>query len=300
MTNKGVKEKPSETALFAALRRALAHKEYGNERFGPDNFAEQFLPPHFRFFLKFKRIQANTKEKLNEFLPGLNEYMIARTTYFDRLFANALKTQIPQIVLLGAGYDTRAYRFASFNCDTRVFELDIAPTQERKRKSIKRARIHIPTYVTFVPIDFSEQSLVDVLLEAGHQQNQRTLFIWEGVSYYLDTASVDRTLESVRKATHPDSSIAFDYTVSISEESIDEYYGVREYIQTMKEQHANEELTFSIGEGEIGSFLERRGLKIVEHLDNKEIERKYLMDDDGSMLGQITGHFRFALASHGS
>ena len=55
--------------------------------------------------------------------------MIARTAYFDRLFADALSNKTPQIVLLGAGYDSRAYRFANLNHVTRVFELDIAPTQ---------------------------------------------------------------------------------------------------------------------------------------------------------------------------
>jgi len=300
MTDKDVERKPSETALFAALRRTIANKEFGNEKFGPDYLAEKFLPPHFRFFLKFKKIQANTKDKLNGFLPGLNEYMIARTAYFDHLFVNALNTQTSQIVLLGAGYDTRAYRFANLNHDTRIFELDIAPTQDRKRKCIKSARIKVPEFVTFIPINFNDQSLADVLGEAGYQNHQKTLFIWEGVSYYLDAASVDRTFEFVRQATHPESSIAFDYTVSMSEENIDEYYGVREFSQTMKEHHANEELLFSIGEGEIGSFLEQRGLKAIEHLDNEDIERRFLMDEDGSMLGRITGHFRFVLASRGA
>ena len=90
MSKKGVEQKHSETALFAALRRAIANKEFKNEKFGPDDLAEYFLPPHFRFFLKFNRIRANTKNKLNGFLPGLNEYMIARTAYFDRLFVDAL------------------------------------------------------------------------------------------------------------------------------------------------------------------------------------------------------------------
>lgn len=86
MTNRGVEQKPSETALFAALRRTIAHKEFKNDKFGPDDLSEYFIPPHFRFFLKFKRIRENTKNKLNRFLPGLNEYMIARTSYFDRLY----------------------------------------------------------------------------------------------------------------------------------------------------------------------------------------------------------------------
>ena len=93
MSTQGVEAKPSETAFFAALRRALANKDSNNEKFGPDFLAEYFLPSHFRFFFKFKKIRENTKDKLNAFLPGLNEYMIARTVYFDRLFVDAIKKE---------------------------------------------------------------------------------------------------------------------------------------------------------------------------------------------------------------
>ena len=297
MSKKGVEQKHSETALFAALRRAIANKEFKNEKFGPDDLAEYFLPPHFRFFFKFNRIRANTKNKLNGFLPGLNEYMIARTAYFDRLFVDALNNKTPQIVLLGAGYDSRAYRFEKSNHGTRIFELDIAPTQDRKKKCIKKARIDIPKHVTFVPINFNEESLKNVLEKAGYKNHQKTLFIWEGVSYYLEVESVDTTLEFVSHASHHESAIAFDYTISISEENINDYYGVKEFSQKMKEHHANEALMFSIDEGETESFLEQRGLKMVDHLDNKEIEKTLLLNENGSLIGQITGAFRFAMAS---
>lgn len=230
-------------------------------------------------------------------MPGLNEYMIARTAYFDRLFVDALNNKTPQIVLLGAGYDSRAYRFAKSNHSTRIFELDIAPTQDRKKKCIKKARIDIPKHVTFVPINFNEESLKDVLEKAGYKNHQKTLFIWEGVSYYLEVESVDTTLEFVSHASHHESAIAFDYTISISEENINDYYGVKEFSQKMKEHHANEELMFSIDEGETESFLEQRGLKMVDHLDNKEIEKTLLLNENGSLIGQITGAFRFAMAS---
>jgi hypothetical protein len=65
----------------------------------------------------------------------------------------------------------------------------------------------------------------------------------------------------------------------------------------MKEQHANEQLMFSIDQGQIESFLAQRGLQMVEHLDNTEIEKTFLLKEDGSLIGQITGHFRFVLAS---
>lgn len=297
MTNKGVEQRPSETALFAALRRAIANKEYRNEKFGPDYLAEYFLPAHFRFFLRFKKIRANTKDKLDGFLPGLNEYMIARTAYFDSHFVDALDNEIPQIVLLGAGYDSRAYRFAQLNRGTNIFELDAAPTQNRKKKCLKGARIDIPQQVKLVPINFNEESLKDVLEKAGYENREKTLFLWEGVSYYLNAESVDATLEFVSHSLHNESAIVFDYTISISEENMNDYYGVREFAQTMKEHHADEELMFSIEEGKTESFLEQRDLKMVDYLNNEEIERTFLVDDNGSLIGQITGHFRFVLAS---
>ena len=297
MTDKGVQQKPSETALFAALRRTLAHKEFGDEKFGPDHLAEYFLPPHFRFFLRFKKIQANTKEKLNEALPGLTEYMIARTAYFDGLFVDALEKEIPQIVLMGAGYDTRAYRFAELNRGTKIFELDIAPTQNQKKTYLKKARIDIPQSVKLVPIDFNQESLGDVLEKAGFDNQEKTLFIWEGVTYYLDAESVDATLNFVSSSSHPDSIIAFDYTLSLSEENLANYYGAKEFAQTMREHHAAEELTFSIQEGEIESFLEARNLKMIDHLEVEEIEKKFLTTDHGALIGRTTGHFRFVSAS---
>jgi methyltransferase (TIGR00027 family) len=293
MTNQTVENKPSETAMFAALRRFLAHKEFQNESHGPDHLAEFFLPPNFRFLLKFKGIRKNTKKRLNGFLPGLNEYMIARTAHFDKLFADALRSEIPQIVLLGAGYDTRAFRYAGQNQGTRIFELDIAPTQERKVECLKQAKIEIPPQVTFVPIDFNRESLEDVLKEAGFQADLRTLFIWEGVSYYLDAGAVDATLAFFSRATQQDSLLAFDYTISINQDITNDSYGVKEFAQTMQEHHANEALTFSIDEGMTTEFLEERGLRLVDHLDNKEIEKTYLVENAGTLIGRITGHFRF-------
>ena len=297
MLKKRIDQKPSETALFAALRRTIANKEFKSGKLGPDDLAEYFLPPHFRFFLKFKRIRGKIKNKLNGLLPGLNEYMIARTAFFDRLFLDALKNKTPQIVLLGAGYDSRAYRFAKLNQGTRIFELDAPPTQDRKKKCIRKAQIDISENVTFVPINFNQESIKNKLEKAGYKHDQNTLFIWEGVSYYLELESVETTLEFVRQASHEETFIGFDYTTSISDDNMDNFYGVREFTQAMNHHHANEELMFSIDDSKTASFLEKRGLKIVSHLDNKEIERTFLLDENGSQIGQITGHFRFVLAS---
>jgi len=297
MPKKGVEKRHSETALFAALYRAVANKEFKNERFGSDYLAEYFLPSHFRFFIKFKKIRANVKNKSNKLTPGMYEYVLARTAFFDNVFIDALNKNIPQIVLLGAGYDTRAYRFAKLNNTTKIIDLDIATTQNRKKKCLKKAQIDIPKHVTLVPINFNKESLKNVLEKAGYENNEKTLFIWEGVSYYLEPDSVDATLEFVKYSSHNESVIAFDYAISISEENINNYYGVKEFAQTWRKHRSNELFRFAIDEGRIESFLEQRGLKIVTHLDNKEIEKTFLLNENGSLIGQITGSFRFAMAS---
>ena len=278
------------------LHRAIAHKDYPNERFGADFLAEYFLPPHFRFFIRFKNIRANVKNKLKEAFPGLHEYMIARTAFFDRVFRDALTNKIPQIVLLGAGYDSRAYRYSKLNSATKIMELDIETTQNRKKQSLKKAHIDIPEQVTLVPIDFNKESIKNVLEKAGYDNNKETLFLWEGVTYYLDPQAVDQTLEFVSQSSSIESVIAFDYAISVSEENIHQY-GVKEFFRSMKEHHQDERIAFSMAEGKMEAFLEQRGLQIIHHLDNAAMEREFLVHENGSSIGQVTANFRFLLAS---
>ena len=229
-------------------------------------------------------------------MPGLTEYIMARTVFFDDLFVKALNNQIPQIVLLGAGYDSRAYRFARLNQGTIIFELDALPTQNRKIKSLKTAHIDIPREIRFIPINFLTESLGNVLEKSGYVKQERTLFLWEGVSYYLNLESVKETLDLVGHSQR-DSVIALDYTVPISEESVHNLYGAREFRESMKKHHASEEFMFSLDNGEIESFLAECNLQIIEYMDNEKIEVKYLTNEDGDLLGRITGNFRLVCAS---
>jgi methyltransferase (TIGR00027 family) len=297
MTTRTSEQKPSETALFAALRRTLAYKEYHNQKIGPDYLAEKFLPPYYRFFLRFRKVQANTKNKLNGFMPGLNEYLIARTAFFDGLFRSALEEEIPQIVLLGAGYDSRGYRFSESNRGTKIFELDAAPTQQRKLRCLKAAHVREPREVRFVPIDFTVESLSGVLEKAGFSKSEKALFLWEGVSYYLDRRSVKETLGYIGRSAHRESLIAFDCILSVSGENLREPYGAAEFMRSMREHHADEEMVFSLPREGVEGFLAENNLRLTEFLEPEKIERKYLLGDDGLPIGRMTGIFSFVCAS---
>ena len=218
--------------------------------------------------------------------------MIARTVHFDHYFSDALQKQFPQIVLLGAGYDTRAYRFANLNQNTRIFELDAAPTQTRKISCLQKASVAIPPQVKFVPIDFNREALGTTLEKAGYSPLTKTLFIWEGVTYYLDQSSVESTLAFFRDHVEQESVLGFDFITSTTGEK-ESGYGVKEFTQTMQTHHANEALTFSMADEEIETFLMEQGLKVVACLNNQEIEQRYLLDENKVLIGPMNKPFSF-------
>jgi methyltransferase (TIGR00027 family) len=126
---KSVETHPSETALSVAFLRALAAKDDREEIRCQDNLAEIFLTEEKKKPLNEK--SSRSRIMMNKLSPGMYEFIIARTAYFDHIFKQALLENLPQIVILGAGYDSRAYRFCNLNQDTSIYELDAEPTQTR-------------------------------------------------------------------------------------------------------------------------------------------------------------------------
>jgi methyltransferase (TIGR00027 family) len=294
MSDKGTAPQPSGTAVFTTLTRALACREFNNGIPGDDYLAEAFLPLYLRVLLKVKSIRIKIKHKIP---PGMYEYMLARTACFDAVFKDALNRNVPQIVLLGAGYDTRAYRFANLIKATKIFELDAPPTQNRKRNCLFKSRITIPDNVVFIPIDFDAESLQDALGKAGYDKHKKALFLMEGVSYYIEPESVDATLKFVNSNSNAENTIMFDYILSVPMEKLDDYYGVRALHEHHLKNHSNEKGKFFIEEGTAAAYLEQRGLKIIDHLDNNEMEKRFLINKDGLSIGQVTAWFRIVSAS---
>ena len=149
-----VDARPSESALTVAFCRALAAHEAREDVRGPDTLAELFVAEESR---KSLRDPAARQWIIDKF-GGTYEFFIARTAYGDRIFHSALRDGTPQIVLLGAGYDTRTYRFRDSIRSTRVFELDTAPTQQRKRRILGEAGWPEPEQLTYVPINFETET----------------------------------------------------------------------------------------------------------------------------------------------
>ena len=294
MTEKSSLEKQaSGTAKATAFMRALAAYDPRKEIRGNDYLAEIFLEEEQKKPLKDPAIRAWVMR--NRIAPGAYEFMIARTAFFDRIVEQALKENLDQVVLLGAGYDSRPYRFGEFIQDTKLFELDAKPTQQRKKEYLQQAEISISKQISFVPVNFETDNLRDVLTEAGFSREKKALFIWEGVTYYLSAEVVDHMLAFVRSNSPSGSSIAFDYA-SISNEALNED-GAKELRKHMQSRHSNEPTKFGIRTGKIEAFLAERGFEVIEHLTSPDMHEKYLSVGGYSDVGKVPSLFCLVYAA---
>jgi len=123
----------------------------------------------------------------------------------------ALLEQFGQILLFGAGFDTRALRFQTEAAATRIFELDVPITQNAKIRQYQKRNLTVPPNTVFVSIDFDKESLPVKLDEAGFRKDQRSLFVLEGVTMYLQPKSVQETFETIREYAGAQSRVVFDY-----------------------------------------------------------------------------------------
>jgi methyltransferase (TIGR00027 family) len=277
---------PSTTAGVVVFLRACAYKEPVPFQ-GPDHLAGLFYRGLTKGLLDVSSV---TLPVLRALLPGLYEYITARTRFLDQVFLGALVHHVPQIVLLGAGYDTRAYRFAHHNRATQIFEVDAPATQRAKRAGLARAHIAIPPRASFVPLDLNRDDLGDGLCAAGFVTQQATLFIWEGVTMYLTAKAVDATLAFIRQ--HTASTVAFDYAYRSAVTGEGNYYGAKQVIRSVR--LLGEPYRFGIGEAasrdEMPAFLAERGFEILAHYSPQALQCAFLPAGDGSPYGRIAGY----------
>jgi methyltransferase (TIGR00027 family) len=132
-----------------------------------------------------------------------------RTLAIDAALMDALRGGIRQVVILGAGFDARAYRLAEL-AEARVFEVDHPATQALKRA---KAQALPPTAqeLRFVSVNFEHESLGPALAAAGHRAAEPTAWIWEGVVMYLSDAALYSTLREIAAASAVGSTLIVNY-----------------------------------------------------------------------------------------
>ena len=138
---------------------------------------------------------------------GLVNVVLSRSVRFDDLIASH-PSSAAQLVVLGAGLDTRAYGPLA-GTKMNMFELDKSATQLSKREALKRAKLK-SDHVNFVAVDFSDANWIAALTASAYDPSLKTIFLWEGVTLYLTEAEVRDTLAAIKANTAPGSVVAMD------------------------------------------------------------------------------------------
>jgi len=262
------KNQSSLTAAGIALARAVESEKPADERICYDPYARQFVPAWMYHLLGFF-IKSGYAELRG---PGVNGFLMARERYIDDVLKKFLDEGLRQLVILGAGYDSRPYRF-DLSGRLKTFEVDHPVTQADKLEKVHRIFGKIPEHVTYVPVDFNTQTLPERLLSSGYDPGLISLFIWQGVTMYLTPEGVDTTLAFIVKSAAPGSAIVFDYIYQAVLDGIQKHHeisNIRRY-----RFMTGEGLTFGIPEGTVGVFLRERGFQQVLDVTMDELKTTY-------------------------
>ncbi|HIB53653.1 MAG TPA: SAM-dependent methyltransferase [Nitrospirales bacterium] len=138
---------------------------------------------------------------------NLFTFFYSRHLFFDEVFEQRLD-DMEQVVLMGAGFDTRSFTFCEKD-HLAVFELDRTNTQQIKMDTLNQIGVDT-AFITFVPVDFNSEDWHEKLLAGGFEPGKKTLFLWEGVTLYLDEAEVRKTLQRISEISAPGSILALD------------------------------------------------------------------------------------------
>jgi methyltransferase (TIGR00027 family) len=276
--------KPSRTAGYTCMCRAASFLEKNPYYKSDDYIAPKILPAFISLLLKLKIINVK-KGRLSP--KGMYEYIIARTKIIDKVFYSVGVKGFDQILIFGAGYDSRGIRLLKKGQKTKVFELDVPTTQTAKIKQFKKRGISYSSNIVYIPIDFNKETIEEKLKKYGFKPEKKTLFILEGLLMYLTQDAVDETFRLINIWSGQNSEVIFDYVFSSVVRGENLYYGEKEAYQTVKK--ASETWTFGIEKGHITSFLKERGMELIAHFNASDLEKKYFTDEKGNTIGKING-----------
>src|SRR5262245_13920380 len=189
-----MREAVSRTATVVALWRAAESSRAAPTRLFDDPLASAFVGRRLRWGLYLSRLPvvgaAVPWALLDGHWSGSRGTVIARTRYIDDLLGAALGRGVDQVVIFGAGFDSRAYRIRGIE-RARVFEVDHPVTQTKKEAVLRQRLGALPPHVAMVSVDFNTHTLDAVMPGSGYRNDAQTFFICEGVTHYLSAAAVD-------------------------------------------------------------------------------------------------------------
>ena len=281
---------PSKTAEHNALFRALELAVPKRERIVEDPLAAEFLSWPYRAVVQLARVPGGAaviRSIIDRRWPGVRTSLVARTRRIDEMVSHVAPS-CAQVVILGAGYDTRAWRLDCLRDREGLFEVDHPDTQRRKRRVLERCG-QPTSHVRFVATDFHLGRLAAAIAEQGYRRHDSTVFLWEGTTNYLDDTAIDATLRWCAESG-PGSQLIFTYINQDVLTDPSRYEGAERMLGTLG--RANERMTFGLDPSQLASYLAERGLE----LESDTGAAQYRAELYGERARSMRGHEFYRVA----
>jgi methyltransferase (TIGR00027 family) len=261
----------SRTALGTAICRLIEQYQPEDTRLFLDPIVRDFIGKPIEFMMRFPSMRNLTFNQTEAISKGIFGAQICRTRYIDEVILNEFSKGKKQLVILGAGYDTRAYRLPTIE-KIKVFEIDLPSMQNDKKKKLQKYLGGIPANVTFIPIDFDTQTLESVFKGTAFDPSLPTIFIWEGVTQYIIADSVNNTLAFIGK-TSRGNVIVFTYVLKNIIEGRSDIPGIKKMMEVVAKQSP---WIFGLEPSSIRKYLSANNLELIADVGKNDYEEKYL------------------------
>lgn len=276
------KDKASYTAEIMALYRAMENSRPPHLRLFEDPYASCFLGPRLRFGSRLAAFPAGERwlyRYMQRRIPGALASGLARTRYIDDLLLNRIQRGVRQVVILGAGFDTRAHRLRALD-GIPVLEVDHPNTAARKKALLKNASAHLSSTLSYLSVDFNRQNLRELL--SDRQIGQPTVFLWEGVTNYLEAPAIADVMTMI--GTLPaGSSLIFTY---VDRDVLDHpagWYGAERLLADLHD--VGEKWTFGIAPEQLRDWLQSFGLRLTGDKSALEYRNTYIPERKSLLNG---------------
>lgn len=269
--------RPSATAQLVTVWRALELERDPRHRIVSDEYAPVFLDAAGRTAVAAARLGqpvVHAAERLD--LAGIATHVLCRHAFIDEHLVRALDEGAEQVVILGAGYDSRAYRFAREVRERPVYEVDLPPLSRHKAVLVaSRPDLFGHASIRRVEIDFRTQSLPDRLRGKGFTTGARTFVAWEGVVPYLSQKAVADTLSSLAALCGAGSTLTMDLWDGVG--GHDRYRALRR-LAARSLSWIGEPVSFGMPAEQMADLLAEHGWRVFDLALADDLTGRYATD----------------------
>lgn len=267
--------KSTYLAEQTAISKAVEYMFPPNVRLYEDPYSIEFVTAFTKFYIrlmKSKRFFKMMTGFMERVTPGVYGGIVCRSKYMDDAVLKAIEDGFDAVVNLGGGYDTRCLRLKGME-RIEYYHIDLPEVVDAFRAVMSGLPAGLSSNMHFVPIDFNQQSLEEVLMKAGFDKTKRTLFIWEGVTQYISEEALSRTFEYI-SSTCTGSRVVFTYVLEsylANPEMFPKHKNIIKLIEKSGVRWIN-----GLSPETMHVYLKAKGFNLIEDAGAPEYQERYL------------------------